>query len=70
MVSVRRERLSQITDEEVKREGLRHDDADFNEWDTETGYPTSAAWVEWFCEEMGVDPYDDVTRIEWRYVDA
>ena len=70
VVDVRRERLWSITDEDVEREGLRHDDGRFDEWYPETGYPSCVAWVQWFCEEMNVEPDDFVTRIEWRYLDA
>lgn len=68
VIDVGRQRLSAISDEDVVAEGLLGGaDGPFAEWDTETGYPTTAAWVEWFCEEMNVGPDDEVTRIEWRY---
>lgn len=69
VIDVRRERLSQIDDADVICEGLTTEDADFGEW-YEDGFPTPVAWVVWFCEEMNVDPYDEVTRIEWRFLDA
>ena len=54
VVSVRRERLDAITDEEVTREGF---------------YPLNALWfVDFFCEEMRVTPDTEVTRIEWKYL--
>lgn len=68
VVSVHRERLWDITDGDVAREGV--DPALFDEHDTETGQPTPRAWVSWFCDAMGVEPDALVTRIEWRYVDA
>jgi hypothetical protein len=56
VVSVRRERLDEITDVDVRREGF---------------YPMSALWfVDFFCEEMRVKPDVEVTRIEWRYLDG
>ncbi len=53
--SVRREPLNAITDDDVTREG----------------FPTaSAEWfVDFFCEEMGGDPDQTVTRIEFEYID-
>jgi hypothetical protein len=56
VVSTRRERLDEITDADVAREG-------FPEWDREE-------FVVYFCAEMGCDPSIEVTRIEWRYVEA
>lgn len=70
VVDVRRELLWNMSDEDVEREGLRHDDANFDEHYVDTGYPTALSWVDWFCEEMGCDPMQEVTRIEWRYLDA
>lgn len=69
VVDVRRERLWSIDDADVVREGLRHEDAPFDEWDAETGYPASWAWATWFADEMNVMLDDFVTRIEWRYLD-
>lgn len=68
VTDVRRERLWDITDDDIVREAV--DPALFGETYTDTGRPTVGAWVEWFCEEMDVRPDDMVTRIEWRYVDA
>lgn len=70
VVSARRERLWSIDEADVVREGLRHDDSDFAEWDAETGYPTPLSWTQWFCDHMDVMPDDLVTRIEWRYLDV
>lgn len=54
VVSVTRERLDAITDDEVNREGFR---------------PLTALWfVDFFCEEMRCKPDVEVTRIEWRYL--
>jgi hypothetical protein len=65
VIDVRREQLWHITDDEIAREGV--DPSLFGEHYTDTGQPTPAAWVEWFCEEMRVMPDTEVTRIEWRY---
>lgn len=67
VVSVRRERLRDITDEDVAREGVPPEW--FEEHYTDTGLPTPQAWVWWFCEEMNVQPDAMVTRIEWTYLD-
>src|SRR5436190_1541810 len=55
VVSVRRERLSEITDDDVVREG-------FPQFDV-------GQFLTFFCQEMRVDPQVEVTRIEWRYLD-
>lgn len=69
VVSVRRERLWDITDDDIAREGV--DDPElFEDVYVETGLPTTSAWVQWFCEQMDCRPDDEVTRIEWRYLDA
>lgn len=56
VTDVRREQLEAITDDDVAREG----------------YPkmSSEEFVARFCEAMGCDPADVVTRIEFEYVDA
>lgn len=68
VVDVRRERVWDITDDDVAREAV--DPALFDEHWIDSGQPTPDAWVAWFCEQMGVRPDDEVTRIEWRYLDA
>ena len=55
VVSVRRERLDAITDEDVGREGFPGRDAGW--------------FVRFFSEAMAVPPWAEVTRIEFRYVD-
>lgn len=55
IISVRREYLGQITDEDVAREG-------FPDWD-------AVGFVDFFCEAMHCFPTVEVTRIEWRYLD-
>ena len=56
VVSVRRERLDAITDEDVCREG-------FPLWSRET-------FIEFFTASMGVSRDTEVTRIEFRYLEA
>lgn len=54
IVSVRRERLHNITDEDALREG----------------YGGSAeGFIDFFCEHMRCPRWAEVTRIEWRYLD-
>lgn len=55
IVDVRRERLWDITQEDVEREG-------FPAW-------SPLDFVEFFCEHMKTYPKVQVTRIEWRYLD-
>lgn len=78
VVSVRREPLFAITDEEVAREAVPLTDSDGHErfdevWIADgkpwnTAQPASWAWVAWFAREMGCYPETEVTRIEWRYL--
>lgn len=72
VISVRRESLFSMTDEDVAREGvpLAYPDgrARFDEWWEDTGLPTATAWITWFAWEMGCYPETEVTRIEWRYL--
>lgn len=56
VVSVTRERLSLITAEEIAREAV-HEEL------------TPSEWAAWFCSVMGGHLDDEVTRIEWRYLD-
>lgn len=67
VIDVRRERLWDITDADIVREGV--DPALFEETYTDTGQPTTQAWIAWFCEHMDVMPDAEITRIEWRYTD-
>lgn len=62
VVSVRRERLDAITDDDVRREGFP---------DAPSLVPGAAAswFVGMFCKAMGCRPEDEVTRIEFRYVE-
>ena len=66
IVDVRRERIWDITDEDIVREAV--DPALFDEHYTETGQPTERAWIDWFCDAMDCRPDDYITRIEWRYL--
>lgn len=57
VVSVRREMLMNISTKDVQREG----------------FPPGATWldfVHFFCEHMKCSPSEEVTRIEWRYLDG
>ncbi len=67
VVDVRRERLWDITDADIVREGV--DPGLFEEHYTDSGQPTPQAWVTWFCEQMDVKPDAEVTRVEFRYLD-
>lgn len=55
VVSVRREPLSAITQDDVRREG-------FPGW-------TPQEFVEFFCKKMRCGQFDGVTRIEFKRVD-
>ena len=73
IVSVRREPLFAMRDEDIPREAVPLRDAfghpRFDEWYDDTGLPTATAWVSWFAWAMDCLPDTDVTRIEWRYLD-
>lgn len=71
VTGIRRERLDAITDEAIRAEGVPLDAGagGFDEVDSDTGRPTVAAWVLWFCRSMGCRPGQLVTVIEWRYLD-
>lgn len=56
VVSVRRERLDAITQDDVEREGFI--------------LTTPAMFVDFFCEHMRCNPSTEVTRLEWRYLDG
>ena len=55
VVSVRREPLWFVTDEDVRREGF--------EW------MSRSAFMHFFTEHMKCDEATEVTRIEWRYLE-
>lgn len=67
VVDVRRERVWDITDSDIAREGVPA--YWFDDVYVDTGQPTCVAWVQWFCEQMDCWPDDEITRIEWRYLD-
>ena len=69
VVDVRREPLCAMTDEDVAREGIAPFDDRFDEWLDPDGMPNAASFVSWYAWTFGVNPYDDVTRIEWRYLE-
>lgn len=63
VVSVRREPLRDVTlPGELTAEG-------FPEWDTPDDSWGAFEFVERYFTPQGIDPIDDVTRIEWRYLD-
>lgn len=62
IVSVRREPLSAMTDADVEREGV-------DVVPEAAGWMDAEAWVSWFAWTMGCSVDDEVTRIEWRYVE-
>lgn len=66
VVSVQRERLAEITYDDMVREGVPL--VFLSPFLDGTG-STLAAWVAWFGHHMKLEPYDYVTRIEWRYLD-
>ena len=57
VVSVRREPLHRITGEDVAREGF----PGMDRWEFMSRF---------FIQPQGIHPPDDVTRIEWRYLDG
>lgn len=54
VVSVQREQLFEVTDDDVTREGFPY----MNRWE----------FVDFFREHMRCSVLDEVTRIEWRYL--
>jgi hypothetical protein len=56
VISVRREPLDAVTPEEVTAEG-------FPGWDP-------GQFVQFFCSSQGCEPGTEVTRVEWRYLEA
>lgn len=62
VVGVRREPLTAITDDDVEREGV---DAALEV----AGRTEAEAWASWFAWTMRCSVDDEVTRIEWRYLD-
>lgn len=64
VVSVRREHLDAITDDDVAREGF-----DDPAWLADPWGP-ACCFVAFFCQHMRCAAGTEVTRIEWRYLDA
>lgn len=78
VVSVRREPLNAITDDDVDREGFGPygDPWPHQDWWPPGSVPpapvhgeASRRFVEFFTAEMGGAPDQTVTRIEWEYLD-
>lgn len=69
VTSVHREPLCMIDEAGVAAEGVPVDGR-FEDVFADTGQPPPSAWVSWYCEAFGCTPYDDVTVIKWRYLDA
>lgn len=65
VVAVYRQRLADMTDEDVRREGVP---AEFFDEVDAHGIPPVAEWVRWFCAEQKCDPFDEVTVIEFYRV--
>lgn len=63
IVDVRRERLSAITDEDVAREGFHVVPALIGSGEA------AESFIEFFTTAMRCHRDDEVTRIEWRYLD-
>jgi hypothetical protein len=62
VISVRREPLRDVVEPgELTKEG-------FPEWDDPTDSWGHLEFVERYFTPQGIDPLDDVTRIEWRYL--
>lgn len=72
VVSIRRERLDSITDEDVILEGFTEADWTRTPWGNHgpmTEETTPADWfVQFFCHHMGGHWDQEVTRVEWAYL--
>ena len=79
VVSVRREPLCAITDEDIALECVplideygheRFDEVWINDGEPWAhAKPATWAWVSWFALTMDCRPETEVTRIEWRYIE-
>lgn len=67
VVNVRRELLYEVTDEDVRREGVVDQVLDWCE-EREIMGPLRCLFVEWYAHTFGCGPDESVTRIEWRYL--
>ena len=65
VTAVYRQKLWDVTDRDVRREGVPAEM--FDEVDAH-GVPTPGAWVTWFCEEQNCLPHHEVTVIEFYRV--
>lgn len=64
VISVRREPLRDVVlPGELTKEG-------FPQWDTPDDALGAFEFVERYFAPQGIDPVDDVTRIEWRYIEG
>lgn len=73
VVDLRRERLDAITDYDVQLEGFRGDDLAAFGLDRVGLLPrgaAAAAFIRFFVDSMGCSPDQEVTRIEWDYLDT
>lgn len=69
VVSVGREWLTDITSEDVSREGVAPEVyAPLDEHAPTCRTCGPLAWAEWFARTMRVPLLTNVTRIEWRYL--
>lgn len=64
VVDVRRERLIDMTNDDVPREGVPRSEFVY----FVNGQTPAISWAGWYADRMGISPYDEVTRIEWRYL--
>ncbi len=71
VVSVRRESLLELTEADVRREGVPLDVYAAGPDRAHVAVCSACrplTWAGWFARTMGIDPYAEVTRIEWRYL--
>jgi hypothetical protein len=53
---------------DIEREGVSVEEWDRYRYDPWA--PLDLAWIKWFAATMGCEPATQITRIEWRYLDA
>jgi hypothetical protein len=73
VVDVRRELLGEITTADIEKEGVSADTICGGTYRTidQVRYGlTEYDWLNWFCREMRCTAGTEITRIEWRYLDA
>ncbi len=66
VTDVYRQRLADMTEDDVRREGVPIER--FDEIDGYTARPPVEEWVRWFCVEQKVTPFTEVTVIEFYRV--